>query len=1205
MFNANTTNQFQSPLNHLHTVLVIGNGPSAKLLDYTSLWIRNICTVGMNSAFRYWIKVDFRPTFYICMDDVVIKNIADDIANLVKEGRIKKFFLRDAIKDIHPELTDYSNIIWFSEKISTTEIFSDCPVSTGSWAIRWMIDQGKSTIATIGIDGINTEILSESERDSSSGQLGLVITKTPTFNPNYFFSDYQVEGDKYQVPNNPGYEKANGRAFHEDALLSIYHHINKTCIEADIIDLSPLSSHGIFRKLSLLEFRSKSSLVAVLDRNTYLGTHEDFLTHCKEAISLPHIEKVALIGDKETIEDLPKDEDSIFSFYKNISELISDINPQTSIVFMRDRSQSTKLFLDTYVSKKIIGENIGLFIFDEKLSTSTKRIDSIFQRDCIGVVVSPNEISPHIKEVATENYFNGVLCGLMRLNGLKICATTSNQELFGTREIKYSWMDWHLNKDENIIHQLTSSFRRIDLLGPQVFPNLSKVNMFTQNTVWLGRPEAKDFWPAISEVMSFVKLTSGCETSYCIPVTVRLSKEQIQAGLVNQELVIKAIESGNIIEWELSGAAPNDDIISLLDQSYLYQNLVDVVRNYPLQSYVNCDHASPEQRQVHIDYLLAIKYFFDHGFFKEKKSNRNKKVTLKGIYNSGTQTPNNKPVLLERSGLDNALSITFDFGILRVNEARIYLEFISSQNSSLEIRLCRDGPGKFEETKKTVNIFRGLNKFEISHEFLAVHLGCRLDIARKSGTPIEIQIIDIAIDANIKNTIRTSLKWNSDITDYSEYSKKLSPISEKLKLEALEYRVIVLDPDAKNTRGHYLAYDEKLKSAINTIGIPVEIFCRNDIEQSAINGDKTFIKCFDRHSWTIATNQDYFFKEVQEGLKKSIRDKPSIIYMYTGSIYHASALARLAAQNSELRIHCNLFWEMIKDIQSPEYISEVKQFFLLEPAILERIYITAPTNGVAKYIKDVAGVDIPIAPHPCTGVSDSEINFNYKINNPYSQPEKPKIVFPGAATQNKGYDMGIETATTLSHEGFSCWVRPEQGKDIPTGLNLIPNELTDEEFKLFLSSADVIVLPYERSGFKNRTSGIVIDAFYLGVPVVVLRETWLAEFVNSYNTGIAAEPNSKSLSQAVKHLTHNENYCTARVKSNVARYHRKNSWSSLAWQIIQNSKIDMHNIKMANFLFRNSFYREALFIYNRLYKIKKLDMYRYNIELCIHKMQKN
>jgi len=50
----------------------------------------------------------------------------------------------------------------------------------------------------LGIDVNYLEILSEAKRKEG---ITLELTKTPEVNPNYFFDDYQRQGDLYQIPN--------------------------------------------------------------------------------------------------------------------------------------------------------------------------------------------------------------------------------------------------------------------------------------------------------------------------------------------------------------------------------------------------------------------------------------------------------------------------------------------------------------------------------------------------------------------------------------------------------------------------------------------------------------------------------------------------------------------------------------------------------------------------------------------------------------------------------------------------------------------------------------------------------------------------------------------------------------------------------------------------------------------------------------------
>lgn len=126
-------------VNH-NSVLVIGNGPSASLVNFDRLKRLSIPTCGMNSAYRLWQKIDFRPTYYICMDSVVIKSHAPAISGLIDENRIHHFFLRNEILELYPHFRHHPRITWFDDiRAEKTELFTTNWITTGSWALRWMI----------------------------------------------------------------------------------------------------------------------------------------------------------------------------------------------------------------------------------------------------------------------------------------------------------------------------------------------------------------------------------------------------------------------------------------------------------------------------------------------------------------------------------------------------------------------------------------------------------------------------------------------------------------------------------------------------------------------------------------------------------------------------------------------------------------------------------------------------------------------------------------------------------------------------------------------------------------------------------------------------------------------------------------------------------------------------------------------------------
>lgn len=231
--------------------VIMGNGPSAKLIDFKKLSDGRFATVGMNAAYRYWDKIDFRPTHYICMDDVVLMSHADRVYELVNEGRIKKFFLRDQIKEKYPDLADNQRIIWFDDVHKKDNPFFDTEyITTGSWAIRWMAHEGVASVILIGIDSNYVEVIQGAKRIGDQSDHRLVIDTTPAYNPNYFFNDYQQAGDLYNIPNDPK-KIRDGQLVHIEALRETKDDIKKSGNEIKIIDCSPLSGHHNFDKRPL------------------------------------------------------------------------------------------------------------------------------------------------------------------------------------------------------------------------------------------------------------------------------------------------------------------------------------------------------------------------------------------------------------------------------------------------------------------------------------------------------------------------------------------------------------------------------------------------------------------------------------------------------------------------------------------------------------------------------------------------------------------------------------------------------------------------------------------------------------------------------------------------------------------------------------------------------------------------------------------
>jgi hypothetical protein len=194
-------------------IIVLGNGPSLKSVDLKSL--SSVDTIGMNAAYRYWERVDWYPTHYVCLDDQLIETHASAINDLIVKGKVRTAFLISKILDYYPELVSNPKV-YFLESFNATRqkrvdergipFISTIPfresdaskVTTGAYSVRFAAFLGYSEISILGIDLQYVEVIDEAK---STEGIKLEMVSTPSSNPNYFFDDYQRAGDKYNIPN--------------------------------------------------------------------------------------------------------------------------------------------------------------------------------------------------------------------------------------------------------------------------------------------------------------------------------------------------------------------------------------------------------------------------------------------------------------------------------------------------------------------------------------------------------------------------------------------------------------------------------------------------------------------------------------------------------------------------------------------------------------------------------------------------------------------------------------------------------------------------------------------------------------------------------------------------------------------------------------------------------------------------------------------
>jgi len=225
------------------TLIVMGNGPSLKNVNFKSL--KQYDTFGMNSAYKMYDKLNFYPTYFGCFDFTVCNHHKKHFSELVKSSPIKKFFFLEP-KYFDKEIQEHekfqkikfinNNDININKTQTNFNNFINVGCS-GANAVSVGIILGYTKIILIGCDANYINHVKGSKLVNGK----LVITETPTKNPNYWFDNYQEKGDIYNVPNT--------NTWHIPAWKKIATYIKNRDIQ--VINCSSISKIDCFPKSTL------------------------------------------------------------------------------------------------------------------------------------------------------------------------------------------------------------------------------------------------------------------------------------------------------------------------------------------------------------------------------------------------------------------------------------------------------------------------------------------------------------------------------------------------------------------------------------------------------------------------------------------------------------------------------------------------------------------------------------------------------------------------------------------------------------------------------------------------------------------------------------------------------------------------------------------------------------------------------------------
>ena len=148
-----------------------------------------------------------------------------------------------------------------------------------------------------------------------------------------------------------------------------------------------------------------------------------------------------------------------------------------------------------------------------------------------------------------------------------------------------------------------------------------------------------------------------------------------------------------------------------------------------------------------------------------------------------------------------------------------------------------------------------------------------------------------------------------------------------------------------------------------------------------------------------------------------------------------------------------------------------------------------------------------------------------------------RLLYAGAARQDKGFGIVVDLVQLLAAREETLPIAVQitaeyYGKSEATTradiarlegvryppLSLIRETPSPDEYAANFPGS-ICLQPYDRAEFRDRVSGVTLDALVHGCPIVATAGTWSADMIEPFGAGIAlADPNAERLYGAAIHL---------------------------------------------------------------------------------------
>jgi glycosyltransferase involved in cell wall biosynthesis len=324
----------------------------------------------------------------------------------------------------------------------------------------------------------------------------------------------------------------------------------------------------------------------------------------------------------------------------------------------------------------------------------------------------------------------------------------------------------------------------------------------------------------------------------------------------------------------------------------------------------------------------------------------------------------------------------------------------------------------------------------------------------------------------------------------------------------------LIEPTLFDQTGHSYGYVQSLINANGSIGFNLRVW-------------------LDKRGKTLLQNaacesHGYFYRATRQIQKLILYFKlikrDEIIFISTGELWDLQILAfylKHLKTRAKIVLHFHQFKQNKSKIKALQKIK----------SDISNVKILAPTQQLADFFHNQGLTQSAVMPCPVFSAPRNVPNLSAKFN---------KLLYAGAARSDKGFPIIVKLLQYLRSNNndipFEIQVSTPNSQrydhdtqqalqllqSLPNNNLILHDSTLDQSQYLNLFNNSICLLLYDQKHYHDKFSGVALDAFYSGSPIITINNTWMGDTVQHYQAGIALDNYSYAhMQQAIETIVNN------------------------------------------------------------------------------------